>query len=134
MAKKAKSNNWACIKNSVASRTKEAGSDCPSVLCSDETKPENCVQIWAPHYKDNELLKHVQRRATELVKGLEYKTALSAEEEAKRSIPLCYMTSELLKAIFGLLMLAAIPVSERDNGQRISLRFQCATSEGFKGF
>lgn len=22
-----------------------------------------CVQLWAPHYKDIELLKHVQRRA-----------------------------------------------------------------------
>lgn len=75
MAKKAKGNNWASIKNSVTSRTGEAESDCPSVLCPDKTTPdENCVWIWAPHCKNNELLKHVQRRATELVKGLKYNT------------------------------------------------------------
>lgn len=51
----------------------------------------------------------------------------------ERSLLLCYMTSELLKAVFGLLMLAAISVSEHDNEQSISLRFQCASSEVLKG-
>lgn len=35
---------------------------------------ESCDQVGAPHYKkDIELLKHVQRGETQLVKGLENK-------------------------------------------------------------